>query len=607
MDRIGVKVCTAAALGCAAVATHGCGDAATSAAPSAGERLDLGVVGVSARIGDHDVLGSGVVIDGDQGLVLTAAHGVWGARSLRLATALGILHGRIVARAPCDDLALLELHPRIPGLAALPSAPAGAGGGQLLRSIGRRYDAPASALASIPVRTTLVPLTANSELPLPTAGVALDSPLVPEVSGGPVVDEAGRLVGMADSMGGGGRTGRDRAVGADPGAAGPAALGPAPDLRRLGAAVPLRRAPARLRARHAPRLPRARRAALRPDRADAAARHGRDRRLMSAVTESQRPAARLPRWAIFLAGALMLILLLAPAVAVLLTREPDVLADGHRLPAGRLPTDVAVQGSTVWVVSGRDNRVVALDAADVERAPETRAAGASPLRLAVGEGSVWTANAGDGTVTRFDPLVPGSGRRIPIGAAAVDVAVSSEGTWVTNGLAGTVTRIDPVANRVLGAPVRTGSFPAALTVGAGYVWVVNAGDGTVARIDPREDLVIGRRIAVGRDPQDIAVGHGSVWVANRGDGTVTRLSARTGRREGRPIAVGGAPGALAVTRDGVLVLDTRRGDVWMIAPSTGRLSHVSRVSGFPTSLAVGAGSAWIVDARGGTVTRLRNR
>jgi S1-C subfamily serine protease len=105
-----------------------------------------------------------------------------------------------VARAPCDDLAVLELHPRIPGLAALPSAPATAGGGQLLRSIGRRYDAPASALASIPVRTTLVPPTANSEAALPTAGIALDSPLVPEVSGGPVIDEAGRLVGMADSM-----------------------------------------------------------------------------------------------------------------------------------------------------------------------------------------------------------------------------------------------------------------------------------------------------------------------------------------------------------------------------------------------------------------------
>jgi S1-C subfamily serine protease len=158
------------------------------------------VVGVTARIGAHDVLSSGFVIDGDRGLVLTAAHGVWGARSLRLATGLGVLHGRIVARAPCDDLAVLELYPRIPGLAALPTAPEGPTSDQLLRSIGRRYDGASSAMATIPVRTTSAALAAP-ELPLPRAGVPLDSPLVPEVSGGPVIDQAGRLVGMAESVG----------------------------------------------------------------------------------------------------------------------------------------------------------------------------------------------------------------------------------------------------------------------------------------------------------------------------------------------------------------------------------------------------------------------
>jgi hypothetical protein len=32
--------------------------------------------------------------------------------------------------------------------------------------------------------------------------------------------------------------------------------------------------------------------------------------------------------------------------------------------------------------------------------------------------------------------------------------------------------------------------------------------------------------------------------------------------------------------------------------------RVLSVSGFPTALAVGAGAAWVVDARSGTVTRL---
>jgi S1-C subfamily serine protease len=206
MHRLGWMVRTSAALCCGTVAVNGCGDAERPAAPpaTAAQRLDLGVVGIDARIGDHESLGSGFVIDGERGLVLTAAHSVWGARSLKLTTGLGVLHGRIVARAPCDDLAILELYPRIPGLAALPTAPVGSSGDQLLRSLGRRRTDPgaaAAAIASIPVRTTSVPQTSGAGLPLPRAGIPLDSPLVPEVSGGPVVDQANRLVGMAEAMG----------------------------------------------------------------------------------------------------------------------------------------------------------------------------------------------------------------------------------------------------------------------------------------------------------------------------------------------------------------------------------------------------------------------
>src|SRR3954464_11709319 len=148
---------------------------------------------------------------------------------------------------------------------------------------------------------------------------------------------------------------------------------------------------------------------------------------MTAMAEDRRPARGLPRWALVLAGGVMILFLLAPPAAGLLSRRPAAVVEGQRLPAGQQPTDVAVDGSTVWVVSGRDNRVVALDARDAKQAPQAHAAGSSPLRLAIGQGSVWTANAGDDTVTRLDPLVPGSGRRIRIGSEAVDIAVSPAG------------------------------------------------------------------------------------------------------------------------------------------------------------------------------------
>src|SRR4051794_26136146 len=111
MRRLAVIVCSLGWLGTLVV---GHAPAAQSSDP-----LDFAVVAIEARVGGDTVRSSGVVIDADKGLVLTSAHSVWGTTSLRLTTGVGVLHGRIVARAPCTDLALLELQPRIPGLVAL--------------------------------------------------------------------------------------------------------------------------------------------------------------------------------------------------------------------------------------------------------------------------------------------------------------------------------------------------------------------------------------------------------------------------------------------------------------------------------------------------------
>src|SRR5918996_566933 len=100
----------------AAVVLVGCGDSASRHATAPAPRLDLSVVAVTARIGDDRVQSAGAVIDADRGLILTTAHSVWGARSLRVSTGIAVLHGRIVARDACDDLAVLETQPRLPGL-----------------------------------------------------------------------------------------------------------------------------------------------------------------------------------------------------------------------------------------------------------------------------------------------------------------------------------------------------------------------------------------------------------------------------------------------------------------------------------------------------------
>ena len=304
---------------------------------------------------------------------------------------------------------------------------------------------------------------------------------------------------------------------------------------------------------------------------------------------------------------MLLGLVIAPALIVLAEEEDNGggKAAEQGVRAGRLPTDVVVTQGTVWVASGRDNRIIAIDAARPQETAERHVTGTAPLRLAVGEdGSIWTADAASDTVTRVNPLLPGSvGRRIAIRADAVDIAIGYDGAWVTNGQRGTITHRPGRQSRSRAAhphrqlPDRRGDR-GQLRLGR----QLRRRHGRARRSARRARHRPPRR--VGRDPQDIAVGFGTVWVANRGGGTVTRLSAATGRRLGRAIAVGGAPAALAVTRDGVLVLDSESGRVLMIDPEGEGARELATVPGFPTAMAVGAGAAWVVDARNGTVTRV---
>jgi S1-C subfamily serine protease len=188
----------------------GCGQASeqpTAAAKplSAAQRLNLGVTAIDAVIGGDRVRSSGIILDGGNGLVLTSAHSIWGASSLRLTTGVGIVYGRIVARAPCDDVALIETQPRIPGLASIRPAPAATPRpGDLLRAVGRRgelTEAGSFGLISIPIaRAHTAPAKAKAAgvpLPRPRDAIGLDGPLVPAASGGPVLDRASQVVGMA--------------------------------------------------------------------------------------------------------------------------------------------------------------------------------------------------------------------------------------------------------------------------------------------------------------------------------------------------------------------------------------------------------------------------
>jgi YVTN family beta-propeller protein len=143
------------------------------------------------------------------------------------------------------------------------------------------------------------------------------------------------------------------------------------------------------------------------------------------------------------------------------------------------------------------------------RVVEKGVAGVSPSAIAIGEGSVWVANAGDNTVSRINPRTASEVSDSTVGRRPRGVAVGAGAVWVTNEAEDTVTQIDAASGSA--STIDVGKAPAGIAFGAGAVWVANGGDGTVSRIDPASGDVV-ETIRVGNRPTGIAVGDGVVWV-----------------------------------------------------------------------------------------------
>jgi DNA-binding beta-propeller fold protein YncE len=95
---------------------------------------------------------------------------------------------------------------------------------------------------------------------------------------------------------------------------------------------------------------------------------------------------------------------------------------------------------------------------------------------------VWGAIPEANIVVRIDPETNRqAGRLIPVGAAPASIDYGDGSVWVANSGNGTVTRISPKTARAVGNPRLVGGQPVDLTVSGRYVYVLRA-DGVVRRI-----------------------------------------------------------------------------------------------------------------------------
>jgi S1-C subfamily serine protease len=153
--------------------------------------------------------GSGVVVDGDRGLVLTNAHVTAGQQGMRArvgddpASETAV---RLVAAAPCDDLAVVELVSRPPNLRAIRlgnSSRVRPGDHVTVLGYPASFEEQTESILDQQVVTNDGSVSAVNVVAAPDPGlprymstIQHQAPVNHGNSGGPLVDDEGRLVGI---------------------------------------------------------------------------------------------------------------------------------------------------------------------------------------------------------------------------------------------------------------------------------------------------------------------------------------------------------------------------------------------------------------------------
>jgi S1-C subfamily serine protease len=178
--------------------------------PGAAERARSSTVLVAAQAGS----GSGIVVDRDEGLVLTNHHVVAGSRTTLVGapgSAEGALEARVLAAIPCEDVALLGVGPDAvlwPELETIRVAESTPRAGDGVFALGYPATA-ANAIAADTDVSVTGGIVSNPQTRYddPTSGVMPlvsvilhDAAINPGNSGGPLVDEDGALLGMNTAL-----------------------------------------------------------------------------------------------------------------------------------------------------------------------------------------------------------------------------------------------------------------------------------------------------------------------------------------------------------------------------------------------------------------------
>ncbi len=147
---------------------------------------------------------------------------------------------------------------------------------------------------------------------------------------------------------------------------------------------------------------------------------------------------------------------------------------GVRVPnAAEVPRAIVGAAGAIWVLDNFDDAVVKIDPSKDRIVDSVSLAGASPVAIGAGAGSIWVLS-GNGTVTQIDPSSDSIDRTFFVAKSLNGVAVGDGSVWIAavtgDGPSGTVFRYDAGTLEQLAA-IPVGGFAQALAVTPKGVWV----------------------------------------------------------------------------------------------------------------------------------------
>ena len=230
------------------------------------------------------------------------------------------------------------------------------------------------------------------------------------------------------------------------------------------------------------------------------------------------------------------------------SKEPVKVGWKDRLRRPGKKAVLLAAAALVLVVAVVVALVTLLPAGPARAVGDPIAVGKNPLDVEGGGGFVWTANAGDATISKIDPAT-GAVQSIPVDGRPAQVEVGGGGVWVRNFGDG-VTRVDLATGAQ--TTVATGPAPISfITVGDDFLWASQPSINSVIRIDMTTSTVTGT-FAVGAAPRSLAYVDHRLFAANRDDRTLTALDGQTGALVGS-LSLPSVPGAIDVDGDTLYV------------------------------------------------------